>query len=132
MKPRTALKSIALISLVLSWLTASMAPGLLVHFSVGSRMLVSAARTPGQISAVTLAMIRGELCGFATEVNEAEEKNPEDLPLESADTVKIVLSLVDRDSLEIVRPGPEHPHFRIQQAGSLLKQTPPGPPPKLS
>ena len=131
MRYRLTLKSISVISLVLSWLTASMAPGLLVHFSVGSRVLISAAQTPVRMDAVALAMIRGELCGFATEMTKAERKETEDPPARTADAVKIVLGLVEIDSIGIVPPRPDRSHPTSRTAEDFLRQAPPGPPPKV-
>ncbi len=69
------MRSLSISFLIATWMLASLAPGILANFSVGTRMIVVAARTPNQVAATALAAIRGELCGMVSETEKARDRH---------------------------------------------------------
>ena len=49
------MRSLSVGFLIATWMLASLAPGILVNLSVGTRMIVVSARTPDQVAATALA-----------------------------------------------------------------------------
>ena len=118
-------------SLVFSWLLASIAPGILVHLSVGSRLLAVASTHSDAVAAVALAMIRGELCGLATEIEKAEEKRSETPVTADIPAAKILLGLVECRTDIPVTSHQEKNAIRFPGAHGLDRAAPRGPPPRV-
>lgn len=125
------LKTIVRISLVSAWLLASVAPGLLALLSAGSRTLLAAAGSAHEISAVTLALLRGELCGFAIETESDGTDRSKPQPAAESSPAKIILCLIDGEESLTVPSRPGTPASLVLLAVGLDPPAPPGPPPKV-
>ena len=124
------LRTLALSCLVFTWLMASLAPSLLVHLTVRSRILVTAAQAEIPMSMVTRALLRGQLCGVTSEVNRAEQDLPEEQPAAGTETVEVVLCLVDSQPTLSVPSRPENPRRQNEFSPSAEPRSPLGPPPR--
>ncbi len=132
MPRRSRLKALALFCLVFTWLVASLAPSLLVHLSVRSRILVAAAQTQVPMSSVTRALMRGQLCGVSSEVARAEQDLPEGQPAAATETetAKVVLCLVDPQLVHSVPSGQDNPIIPTEALVSAEPISPLDPPPR--
>lgn len=124
------LKVLALSCLVFTWLVASLAPSLLVHLSVRSRIMVAAAQAQVPMSSVTRALMRGQLCGVSSEVARAGQDLPEDQPATTTETTKVVLCLVDSQPVLSVPSRPQDPRNMNEAFASAEPTSPLGPPPR--
>lgn len=124
------LRVLAFCCLVFTWLVASLAPSLLVHLTVRSRILVTAVQAEVPMSMVTRALLRGQLCGVTSEVSRAEQNLPEEQPAVQGETVKIALCLVDAQPVLAVPSRPEHPRTRYEASASTDPAAPMAPPPR--
>jgi len=130
MPRRSRLKTLALSCLVFTWLVASLAPSLLVHLSVRSRILVAAAQTQVPMSSVTRALMRGQLCGVSSEVARAEQDLPEEQPAAATENAKVVLCLVDPQPVLFVPSRRDNPIILDEALASAEPTSPLGPPPR--
>jgi hypothetical protein len=124
------LRVLALTCLVFTWLVASLAPSLLVHLTVRSRILVAAAQAEVPVSMVTRALLRGQLCGVTTEVTRAEQDLPEEQPANGAETAKVVLCLLESQPILLAPVRPGVPRLQDDVASSADPASPLGPPPR--
>lgn len=124
------LRALALSCLVFTWLVASLAPSLLVHLTVRSRILVTAVQAEVPMSMVTRALLRGQLCGVTSEVTKAEQNLPEEQPATGTEIVKVVLCLVDPQPALAVPVRPSEPRTGSEVLASAEPSAPLGPPPR--
>lgn len=124
------LRTLALFCLVFTWLVASLAPSLLVHLTVRSRILVAATQAEIPMSMVTRALLRGQLCGVTSEVSRAEQNLPEEQQAAGTETVKVALCLVESQPALSVPSRPEDPRMRNESPPSTEPTSPLGPPPR--
>ncbi|MEZ5274852.1 MAG: hypothetical protein R3F07_00565 [Opitutaceae bacterium] len=128
---RTPFRSIAVVSLVFSWLLASIAPGLLAHLSVGSRLLAAASTHSDEVAAIALAMIRGELCGLATEIEKAEGTQSDTPSAAEIPAAKILLGLVEGRTEISLASRPLRTAIPVPETHGIARGAPPKPPPRV-
>jgi len=116
--------------LIVTWMLASLAPGILVNLSVGARMIVVSAQTTDQATAVALAAMRGELCGMVSETEKARDRNSKDQPVSEVNSTKVLLALVEAQPA-LNRPAARESLERAADCTASVRAShPPHPPPR--
>jgi hypothetical protein len=125
------MRSLSVSFLIASWMLASLAPGILVNLSVGTRMIVVSARTPNQVTATALAAMRGELCGMVSETEKARDRHSDEQPVSEVNLPKVLLTLVEAQPV-LIRPGARELLERATDCRADVRSThPPSPPPRV-
>jgi hypothetical protein len=125
------MRPISVSFLIATWMLASLAPGILVNLSVGTRMIVVAARTSDQVTATALAAIRGELCGMVSETEKARDRHSDEQPVGEANPPKVVLTLVEVQPV-LISPEARELLERATDCKADVRTFPPlSPPPRV-
>ncbi len=125
------MRSLSISFLIATWMLASLAPGILANFSVGTRMIVVAARTPNQVAATALAAIRGELCGMVSETEKARDRHSDEQPVSEVNSPKVVLVLVEAQPVLVSPEAKELLERATDCKADVRTSHPPSPPPRV-
>lgn len=125
------MRSLSVIFLIAAWMLASLAPGILANLSVGTRMVVVAARAPDQAAATALAAMRGELCGMVSETEKARDRHSDEQPAGEVNSHKVLLTLVEVQPV-LISPEARKLFERTTDCKADVRTShPPSPPPRV-